>query len=276
MRERTLLVNGRERRFRIAYRDGARAPLPAIVEFHGSGHVAADQVATSDFLAIAAREDLAVVAPEATIPVRLRPEWPAGRAWNVPGVPLTNGEFAQDAPDDVAFTRAIVRTLVSEGVADASRIYLTGFSGGARLCSYLAGVMPESIAAIATVAGLRIPPRATTEPPPILAFHSRSDAINPYLGGAGLRWDLGVEETAAAFAERYAWSGPSIDISQGLIRHGYRDRRGRERLITYTLQDAPHSWPGSRDPRHVAQYGAGTDAVDASALIWAFFRDQRR
>jgi polyhydroxybutyrate depolymerase len=229
-------------------------------------------LATSDFAGIGAREHFAVAAPEAMIPVRVRPEWPEGRAWNVPGVPLTSGESSENGPDDVAFVEALISSLVAAGIADEQRVYLAGFSGGGRLCSHLAGIMPERIAAIGTVAGLRLPPPCVVPPPPIIAFHSRSDEVNPYRGGAGLRWDIGVEETEAAFAQRYALSGPAIDTTGGAIRHVYCDRDARDRLITYTLEDRMHGWYGSRDPTHAAQYGTGDDTIDASALIWDFFR----
>jgi polyhydroxybutyrate depolymerase len=263
------------RRFLLARPADAPGPLPLVIEFHGSGHFAGDQMATSDFAALAKREPFVIAAPEASIPIRLRPEWPEGRAWNVPGVPLVSGELPPGALDDVAFVDELIATLVSEGIVDETRIYLTGFSGGARMCSYLAGVMPERIAAIGTVAGLRLPPPAAIGPPPLVALHGRDDAINPYDGGAGPRWDLGVEETAAAYAERYGWSGPEVDIAGGIIRHVFRDPAQRERLVTYALDGAPHVWFGSRDPQHVAQYGPAPGALDATALIWAFFRDKR-
>jgi polyhydroxybutyrate depolymerase len=268
-----LLVDGVERRYLLARPDGARGPLPLVIEFHGSGHFAGEQMATSGFASLGAREHFAVAAPEAMLPVRLRPEWPDGRAWNVPGVPLTSGELPGNAPDDVAFTQALISALIAEGVADKERIYLAGFSGGARMCSYLAGVMPERIAAIGTVSGLRLPPASSVPPPPIVAFHSRTDDINPYLGGAGPRWDMSVEDTAAAYAERYGWDVPSIEHDVGVTRHVYRDGDSRERLVTYTLDHHPHGWSGSHDVAHNAQYGLPTGAIDATTMIWDFFRN---
>jgi polyhydroxybutyrate depolymerase len=273
-RERELLVDGVERQFLLARPDGARGPLPLVIEFHGSGHFAADQMSTSGFAALGARENFVVAAPEAMLSVQLRPEWPAGYAWNVPGVPLTSGELPDGAPDDVAFTEALISLLVAEGIADKERVYLAGFSGGARMCSYLAGVMPESIAAMGAVSGLRLPPASSVPPPPIIAFHSLTDDINPYLGGAGPRWELGVEDTAAAFAKRYGWNAPSIERDDGVTRRVYRDSALRERLVTYTLDVHPHGWTGSHDAAHNAQYGLPSGAVDATALIWEFFRNK--
>jgi polyhydroxybutyrate depolymerase len=266
-----ITVDGDERRFLLARPAGAAGPLPLVIEFHGSGHFAEGQTAASGFAVLGERERFAVAAPEALLTVRVRPEWPEGRAWNVPGVPLTSGE-SPDGPDDVAFVAALIGALADDGVADPERVYLTGFSGGARLCSYLAGVMPERIAAIGTVAGLRLPPPNVIPPPPIIAFHSRNDEINPYDGGAGPRWDLGVDETAAAFAERYGWSIPESSTANALQRDVYRDSDGGERLVAYTLDDRPHGWYGSRDPVHAEQYGTAGDIIDATAMIWDFFR----
>jgi polyhydroxybutyrate depolymerase len=269
-----LLVDGIERRFLLAQPDGAREPLPLVIEFHGSGHLAADQMTTSGFAALGARERFAVAAPQAMLPVRLRPAWPAGYAWNVPGVPLASGELPDGGPDDAAFTDALISSLVAEGIADKERIYLAGFSGGARMISYLAGVMPERIAALGAVSGLRLPPVSAVPPPPIIAFHSRTDEINPYLGGVGPRWDLGVEDTAAAFARRYGCGAPLVEHSDGVTRRVYRDGALRERLVTYTLDVHPHGWTGSHDAAHNAQYGLPSGLIDATVLIWDFFRNK--
>jgi polyhydroxybutyrate depolymerase len=270
----TLIVDGLERRFEFAVPPNAAAPLPLVIEFHGSGHAGADQMAASGFADLARTERFAVAAPDALIPVRTRPDWLQGHAWHVPGVPLVTDEFPERPPDDVAFVRTLIAALVDGGIADAQRVYLTGFSGGARMCSYVAGMLAPRIAAFGTVAGLRVPPDAGAPPPPAIAIHSRADQINPFEGGLGARWDLGVEETEAAFAARYHLTGPAVDIHAGIVRHAYRGGRGDERLVTYTLADALHNWPGSRDVRHRFQYGQ-TQALDATALFWSFFLERR-
>jgi polyhydroxybutyrate depolymerase len=268
-------MNGVTRRFEfvLPLRANHRL-LPTVIELHGSGHFGADQLATSGFADLAQREGFAVCAPDARIPERTRPEWSEGRAWNVPGAPLVTGKVADDAPDDVAFVRALIALLIAEGIADPERIYLAGFSGGARLCSYLAGVLGERLAAAAMVAGLRVPPDCGVPLPPIVAIHSRADEINPYTGGLGPRWDLGIEETATAIAEREHLNGPAVTENARVVRRAYASSRGEERLVTYTLADAPHNWPGSRDPRHRFRYGQTKD-LDATALFWSFFLERR-
>jgi polyhydroxybutyrate depolymerase len=269
-RARTFAVDGVQRSAFLALPAGASRPRPLVIEFHGSGHVGADQLATSGFAERAEDVGFAVVAPDAMTIVRTRPEWPEGRAWNVPGVPLVTGQLAEDPPDDVAFVRAIIDALIADGTADSQRVYLAGFSGGARLASYLAGALVAHIAAVGTVAGLRVPPDFGTPLPPIVAIHSRADQINPYHGGLDARWDLGVEATEVAIAEREHLAGPAVSMTGGVTRHTYTGAHGDERLVTYTLDDALHNWPGSRDTRHRFQYGQ-TKTLDATAVLLAFF-----
>jgi len=40
--------------------------------------------------------------------------------------------------------------------------------------------------------------------------------------------DMSVEDTAAAYAERYGWDVPSIEHDVGVTRHVYRDGDSRE------------------------------------------------
>jgi len=273
--ERTFLVDGVLRSVTLALPAAASAPLPLVIEFHGSGHFGASQLATSGFAERVETAGFMVAAPDALTPVRTRPEWPEGRAWNVPGVPLVTGEQPEHPPDDVGFARTLIDALIAEGSVDAQRVYLAGFSGGARMASYLAGALAACIAAVGTVAGLRVPPDFGEPLPPIVAIHSRADQINPYAGGLDARWDASVEATEAAIAAREHLNGPAISMLADVTRRAYTGQHGDERLVSYTLDDALHNWPGSRDVRHRFQYGQ-TDALDATAVLLAFFLARRR
>jgi polyhydroxybutyrate depolymerase len=272
--EQTFLVDGVPRTAALALPAATPGPLPLVVEFHGSGHFGASQLATSGFAERAEAAGFVVAAPDALTPVRTRPEWPEGRAWNVPGVPLVTGEQPEHPPDDVAFARTLIDALIADGSVDAQRVYLAGFSGGARMASYLAGALGSRVAAVGTVAGLRVPPDFGLPLPPIVAIHSRTDQINPYAGGLDARWDASVEATEAAIAAREHLAGPAISTLEGVTRRAYTGARGDERLVTYTLDEALHNWPGSRDVRHRFQYGQ-TKALDATAVLLAFFLARR-
>lgn len=91
-------------------------------------------------------EDLVLAAPTGGIP--------DGDlySWNIPGVPLANGEDPPpDARDDLQFISDIADTLVNRWGLDPDRVYATGYSGGGRMSSALACEL-ASIAAIAPAA----------------------------------------------------------------------------------------------------------------------------
>ncbi len=122
-----------------------------------------------------------------------------------------------------------------------------------------------------------------------MAFHGTADPIVTYDGG-GLN--------ATAIAASNSWNG---DVPPGLpVHHGVdaamktwaahngcdaepetEDVAPSVRRRTWSGCDAPtvlyiidgggHAWPGKPVPEFEAQFGAGTTAVDASALIFAFF-----
>ena len=102
----------------------------------------------------------------------------SGFDWNVPGEPLIGGTpVPKDAPNDVAFLTALVGVLEQRYCIDRTRVYATGFSGGARTASQLPACDASGVfAAVAAVSGLQRPsPCPTGRPVPIIAFHGTAD-----------------------------------------------------------------------------------------------------
>ena len=114
---------GRQRSYRLfvpqSY-DG-RTPLPLVLDLHGSGGTSAGQAGTSRFEALAAREGFAVATLQAGA---------EGNRWNVP---MTDGR-----PDDVQYVSDVIDHVAARVCTDSTRVYATGFSGGARMSSLLA------------------------------------------------------------------------------------------------------------------------------------------
>jgi polyhydroxybutyrate depolymerase len=247
-----------------------------VLELHGSGLTASDQMSVSGFAKLGAAAGFVTVAPEAAIPLRLSPHLPQGFAWNIPGAPLVGFSRATTSDvDDAAFIAVLIDTLVAEGIVEPLRIYVAGFSGGARFVSYLAAVMPEKIAAIGAVAGLRLSPWLETPPPPMIAFHGIDDPLNPFSGGPDSRWDLGVNETARAFAGKFGWMRRPAECQGDVTLDTYIDRDDIERLVQYTIAHAGHGWPGSSDFFHIREFGPVSSTIDATASMWHFFSRRR-
>jgi polyhydroxybutyrate depolymerase len=277
--ERRLLETpeGKRRRFLLHVPPTVRPdePAPLVIEFHGSGSVPAEQMRYSGLHRLADAHGFVVAAPQAAIPLRMFNNSPGGMAWNIPGVPLVDGGMSSAAPDDVAFVRQMVDAVAEERAIDRRRVYGVGFSGGGRFCCHLARAVPGLLAAMGTVAGLRLLPGARPSVP-VIAFHGTDDPLNPYLGGAGERWDLSVPETADLFGAALGCvPGEEVSVSDAVSHRPYRTAGGDVAVAQYTVRGGGHNWPGTAWPQFTEGLGPATQEIDASALIWEFFAPRR-
>lgn len=262
------VARGGERREYLVYvperLDPGRA-APAVINLHGSGSTPQQQLAISGMAAAAEARGFVVILPVAVVP------FPAGGfTWNVPADPR--------AADDVQYVIDVLDDAARTWCLDASRIYATGFSGGARLASALACAHAERIAALAAVGGLRAPSGECRRPIAVLAIHGTGDPINPYAGGGPRYWDHGVE---AAFAAWSAHNGCAADPAGTRIapaverlRHGIC-AAGTE-VTLYRLDGAGHVWPGSEFAFPVERFGPAAKTFDATAAMLDFFARHHR
>lgn len=267
---------GIRRRYLVFQPDGIDAGgVPTIIDLHGSGSWPAEHAVITDARTFAALGAVIVI-PQAGIPFRLLAGWPEGWAWNVPGSPLPGEPEARDEPDDIAFVDALIARLISRHGADPRRVHLRGYSGGARLSSHLIAVMGRRFASVCCVGGVRfVPPRGRV--PSLLAIHGALDAINPYAGGAGPRWDESVEAVVRQWASASRCVSPPqhcvLSAAASETRYAADDGFAAVRLIT--VADAAHSWPATTARDHVAQFGApGT--FNASQASWDFIHEVER
>src|SRR5262245_59561047 len=137
---RWVMSGGRERTFRLFVPDryDGRTPLPLVLDLHGSGGTSAGQARNSGFEDVAAREGFVVASLQAD-----------GGRWNVP--------VRDNRPDDVVYVGDVIDDVAARLCTDKTRVYATGFSGGARMSSLLGCKLNTRIAAIAPVSGLRCP-----------------------------------------------------------------------------------------------------------------------
>jgi polyhydroxybutyrate depolymerase len=241
-----LSSGGRSRSYRLfvppSY-DG-RTLLPLVLDLHGSGGTSAGQANTSRFEALAAREGVLVATLQAE-----------GNRWNVP---VSDGR-----PDDVAYAADVIDHVAARVCTDVTRVYATGFSGGARMTSLLGCRLNERLAAIAPMAGLRWPGPCEGRAVPVLTVHGLADPQNTYDGhaeGRGAEWLESVPDALAAWARHN-------DCDAGLVQE---DPPGPLSTMRYEGCDAgtevhlirvdglDHTW--------------AREEVDATAVMWEFFR----
>jgi polyhydroxybutyrate depolymerase len=182
----------------------------------------------------------------------------------------------KDAPDDVAFLKSLVGLLEQRYCIDASRVYATGFSGGARMASQLACDASSTFAAVAPVTGLRRPtPCPTTRPVPILTFHGTADPVDPYDGHGEEYWTYSVPQAALDWArqDRCATTPVTSEFDPGVTITAYRSCEAGATVALYTIAGEGHEWPGGPTVRKriVKALGPQSEAIDADNVIWAFF-----
>jgi polyhydroxybutyrate depolymerase len=247
--EQKVTSGGRERTYRLfvppSY-DG-RTSLPLVLDLHGSGGTAAGQAGTSRFEALAASEGFIVASLQAGA---------AGNRWNVP--------VTSDRPDDVQYVGDVIDHVAARVCTDTTRVYATGFSGGARMSSLLACKASDRIAAIAPMAGLRWPGMCEGRAIPVLTFHGLADPQNTYDGHVASRgdeWLESVPEALAGWAKHNGCDGEAVldDPPGPLSTLSYRGCDAEVRLVR--VDGLVHSW--------------ARDEVDATAEMWSFFSRQR-
>ncbi|HID23946.1 MAG TPA: hypothetical protein EYP14_16315, partial [Planctomycetaceae bacterium] len=111
--------------------------VPLVVNLHpsfGSG-----EATLAQSMHVADENGFAMLAPSGAVPIDI-----FGTSifeWNVPGVPLFSfgGGYAPPGTrDDVAFIEQAIDAAAEEMCINLARVYVTGFSGGARMASQLA------------------------------------------------------------------------------------------------------------------------------------------
>ena len=246
--EQKLTSGGRERAYRLfvppAY-DG-RTSLPLVLDMHGSGGNSTGQAANSRFEALAASEGFLVATLQAGA---------EGNRWNVP--------ITAERPDDVRYVADVIDHVAAHACTDLSRVYATGFSGGARMSSLLACKLNDRIAAIAPMAGLRWPGPCEGRAIPVLTFHGLADPQNTYDGhvaGRGGEWLESVPEALAGWAKHNGCDGDAVldDPAGPLSTLRYAGCDAEVRLVR--VDGLQHRW--------------ARDEVDATAEMWKFFKAQ--
>lgn len=229
------------------------SPVPLVLNFHGSGGTPENQATTSDFNRLADLNGFAVAYPAGLFTNSI-----TSNSWNAnvePGV------------DDVQFARDVIADASARLNVDASRIYSTGFSGGARMTSRLACELADLLAAAAPVAGVQYPEACTpARPIPLLAVHGTADTINSWALAADSRpyWRMGVETAVDRWraANGCAANRVAVMRSAGFdnveLRHWSACNDGVE-VRFLVIEGGGHDWP-----------------VGVSEAIWRFFAAHER
>lgn len=259
---RTFLLHvppSRPRRFGLA-----RA-YPLVIVLHGSGASGATARRQSGMDSIADAAHFLVAYPDATTgTLGLGADWNAGECC---------GAAHDGKVDDVGFMRALVGALSREMPVDRRRVYVAGFSDGARMAYRVACELSARVAAVAVVSGSLVDAAcAPRRPVPLIAFHGTADDEVPYRDSSF--------STAAGMPPRGASGLPpsvvfwaTIDRCRSVQATRYAPHVMLTRFVgcvadvnLYSLDGGGHVWPGSEEDGEPAAH-----EIAASRQAWRFF-----
>ena len=242
--------------------DGS-SDVPLVLNFHGFGSNANEQMFYGDFRDIADTEGFLLVHPEGTTFI-------GDQFWNV-GFPGLSSNI-----DDVGFTEALIDELATLYAIDLDRVYATGMSNGGFMSFLLACQLSEKIAAVASVTGSMTQDTFddcnAQHPTPVLQIHGTDDSVVLYNGN---NLSIPIADVISYWVDfnncettPTTTTLPDVDVSDGsTIEHSvYED--GDNGITTEHMKviGGGHTWPGS-----VINTAGTNQDIDASMEIWLFF-----
>jgi polyhydroxybutyrate depolymerase len=253
---RSLTVAGLERTYLLHVPTGlsSSSPAPLVLIFHGHRMSGDDMPAMTGFSTLADAGSFIVAYPNGTGST-------GALSFNAG---LCCGLAEKNKLDEAAFVRAILADLEALHPIDPARVYIAGFSNGAMLAYRLACEMPETIAAIAPVAGnLGFDPCQPGNAVSVIHIQGLSDKSAPY-DDDDREPDLNpvirsVKSSVGLWASIDNCSEFPYGKQNGIATHtAYSGCAGGSAVELYSLYGIGHVWPAE-------------SLWPTSQIIWEFF-----
>jgi polyhydroxybutyrate depolymerase len=263
--------------------------MPLVIVLHGRGGTGAAMVIVTrkDFDNLADRDGFFAVYPDG-----IELNWNDGRMDEE-----ANDRAHRENIDDVGFISALIDTMIYDYDIDPQRVYITGISNGAIMAYRLACELSDKIAAIAPVDG-NIPHMLYNEcnpvcPVSLLAINNVNDPLVPYEGGniygsirkINLGKVLSVDESVGFWVKRnncipdpVVTEMPDVDPDDGtrVTKKEYMDGTDGTEVILYSVDGGGHTWPGGFQYLPAWIIGKTCRDINASEVIWSFFKRHTR
>jgi poly(3-hydroxybutyrate) depolymerase len=210
-----------------------------VINMHGMGSYASQQMMYSRFNTIADREKFIVVYPNGV-----------DSLWDLSG------------NRDVIFISALIDTMNARYGIDLNRVHSTGMSMGSFMSHRLACALADRIASIGSVAGLNASnPNNSSRPFPVLHIHGDADAVVVYSRVAATitGWVKRNQcPEIPVITDPYPASNPNSVVKKEYYGPGLDSSE----VILLTVKGGGHTWPGFNT----------NDDINASEEIWNFFK----
>ncbi|MDQ6871986.1 MAG: alpha/beta hydrolase-fold protein [Gemmatimonadota bacterium] len=261
-------VSSGEKREYLLYVPGSydrSRSTPLVISMHGAGLWGAAQKETSQWNKLADNQGFIVV-------------YPSGIGGK--GVRVWRAEPGSGLMKDVKFISELIDTLKASYNIDTTRIYANGLSNGGGMSFALSCTLSDRIAAVGMVAAAETLPWSWCtdhRPVPMIAFHGTADPEVPYNGGSSWvspRPFPSTPKWAANWARRNKCRSNPVEstVATDVTRRAYTNCADNADVLLYTIQGGGHTWPGGT-PLPEWFVGRTTRSIDATSLMWSFFRD---
>lgn len=242
-------------------------PTPLVISMHGAGGWPAMQKEASRWNTLADSQGFIVV-------------YPSGVSGHGPRV--WSAERGAGLAKDVRFISDLIDTLKAAYNIDSARIYADGLSNGGGMAFVLSCTLADRIVAVGMVASAQLLPfdwctdhRAV----PMIAFHGTADRIVPYHGARSWVAPVAFPDIptwAADWARRNRCRPDPVEsaVAADVTRLEYSGCADDAAVVLYTVAEGGHTWPGG-GPLPEWFVGPTNSSVDATSLMWAFFREHR-
>lgn len=275
VRDERISVNGESRRYLVVPPDDVQGPGPVMIALHGAAQTPESFRAYFGLDAAAAAHGFVAVYPEGE-----------GHVWNDGRPAAMRLKMVLRPGDDVAFLIALVRRLVADGVADPSRIYLTGISNGGFMVQKMACEHADLFAAYSVIMATA-PANYQDEchparPVPIQFIHGTADSVIAYTGfWTPVGATLSAPDSARLYARLNGCAAPEqrdlpdLDPADGttaVLRRWSECREGAA-VELITIERGGHQSPARVDTRPdlaTPFLGLRSRDIDAGEEVWRF------
>ncbi len=244
----------------------AAKPTPLVISLHPAMSWPSSEMHISQWNRVADQNGFIVV-------------YPAGLGTG-PKTWFMNGSKAPAQMPDVVFISQLIDLLEARYHIDSTRIYADGMSNGGGMAFALSCTLSHRIAAIGAVSAaqsLTWKWCTDTTPVPMIAFHGTADPVVPFQGaGVGAINPRPFPNEAlwvGNWARRNRCALPAVEsrVAADVKRLAYGHCANNADVVLYSILGGGHQWPGG-PPLAKWVVGPSTQSIDATRLMWAFFR----
>ena len=172
--------------------------------------------------------------------------------------------------EDAIFLSDLIKQLRKEYKIDANRVFMTGHSSGGYMSYCFGAAFPEHVAAIGPMAGLMVDQFGPKIPVSVISIHGMADKIVAYDRKNGAKAKHSGRRSAPESAKFFASHNGCKEKTRKTIKDGWvhidtwPKGKGKTEVVLYSLKGGDHGWPK-----------AGSRSIDATKVIWEFFKNTR-